>query len=237
MSNPFKKPARTLTDWQALSTPDDSTVCFATIKKESERYWSAKTIDYDVWGYQIQQNSKWREGLTDADIAEFENEMGFNFPQSLKNYYKSMNGLTMPAINVAGDRNIIPEYLPNLYSYPDNLNEIKETISWIYDSNNITEEKIKSKSISRIFPVYGHRFMLIDIPGNPILSMYGNDIIYWSDNLSRCLIIDIFENIRSPNSIMGEERPQYLSGLINKRCIPISRNTNTFRFSLLTSNF
>jgi len=53
-------------------------------------------------------------------------------------------------------------------------------------------QDIESLKISRIFPVYGHRFMLIDIPGNPILSMYGDDIIYYSDNLSKLLVNEIF---------------------------------------------
>ena len=40
-----------------------------------------------------------------------------------------------------------------------------------------------------------HRCILIDEPENPILSIYGNDIIYWSDNLAKFLANDIFSNM------------------------------------------
>ena len=43
--------------------------------------------------------------------------------------------------------------------------------------------------------VYQYRFMLIDIRGNSILSMYGNDVIYWADNLNKLLANELFENI------------------------------------------
>jgi len=39
--------------------------------------------------------------------------------------------------------------------------------------------------------------MLIDVPGNPILSMYGNDIIYWADDLSQLLANELFGNIHN----------------------------------------
>jgi hypothetical protein len=37
--------------------------------------------------------------------------------------------------------------------------------------------------------------MLIDIPTNPILSMYGDDIIYYADNLSKLLANEIFSGV------------------------------------------
>jgi hypothetical protein len=37
--------------------------------------------------------------------------------------------------------------------------------------------------------------MLIDVPGNPILSMYGDDIVFWADDLSKLFANELFENI------------------------------------------
>lgn len=36
-----------------------------------------------VYGFQIQPGTKWREGLTSTVLAEFENEMGYEFPLPL----------------------------------------------------------------------------------------------------------------------------------------------------------
>jgi len=58
------------------------------------------------------------------------------------------------------------------------------------------------KNISRIFPVFYHRFMLIDHKKHLVLSMYGNDIILWTDS-----IIDLYKKeiglkgIKSNNNI------------------------------------
>jgi hypothetical protein len=37
--------------------------------------------------------------------------------------------------------------------------------------------------------------MLIDIQGNPILSMYGDDIVYYAENLSKLLANEIFAGV------------------------------------------
>lgn len=180
-----------------LPKPDDSKSFFTAFKTLSELYWQKVNLE-NCWGYQIQENSKWNPGLTDVELLKFENEMGFTFPQSLRNFYKVMNGLNKPGINIGGDDETPPEYLPVFYSYPQDIELIKETISWILDANSITEDKLLPSGISRIFPVFIHRFVLIDIPGNPMLSMYGNDIIYYGDNISKLLIKDIFRYVKMP---------------------------------------
>ena len=182
-------------DWPVLPQPDDSLTFFETIKSLSEQYWLDIAIDKTIYGFQVQRGSKWRKGLSNTEIENFEKAMGFTFPIVLKNYYTTMNGLTKPGINIYGSSNTPPTYNPIFYSYPDDLELINKMIDWIYEENNITQEKIKQENISRIFPVTGHRFMLIDVPNNPILSIQGNDIIYWSDNLSKLLANDTIGNI------------------------------------------
>ena len=81
------------------------------------------------------------------------------------------------------------------YSYPDDILLIQEQIDRIYDATSVKKEDLENLKVSRIFPVYGHRFMLVDTPGNPILSMYGEDIIFWADNLSKLLTNEIFAGV------------------------------------------
>lgn len=146
----------------------------------------------EIFGFQIQQGSVWRPGLDDAALAAFEKELGFLFPVPLCNFYKTMNGLTLPGINFYGNNGDLPTSTSLFYSYPDDIQLIRRQIDWIYEATSVSEQEIINAGISGIFPVYGHRFMLIDHPDNPILSMYGDDIIYWADNISKLLANEIF---------------------------------------------
>ncbi|HZY38396.1 MAG TPA: SMI1/KNR4 family protein [Mucilaginibacter sp.] len=169
----------------------DSPFFFEELKHISEQYWETVTLDKH-YGYQIQPGSKWKSGLCDADLKNFEHAMGFTFPEPLANFYRAMNGLDRPSIDISGNNS---EFRPEFYSFPNDLNFIKDQINWIYEANSIAREDMLNSGISRIFPIFAHRFMLIDIPESPILSMWGDDIIYWADDIRKLLIRDVFWNV------------------------------------------
>ena len=179
-------------DWVTLPKPDDSIAFFETIKLESEKFWLDAFVDKRLYGFQIQPGTKWRPGLTDKQIEEFERVMGVSFPTPLRNFYMTMNGLTKPGINVYGNTGTPPAYQSVLYSFPEDINVITEKIEWIYEATCVKEIDLKGLGISKIFPVFLHRFMLVDHPDHPILSMYGEDIIYYADSLSKLLANEIF---------------------------------------------
>ena len=179
-------------DWVTLPQPDDSISFFETIKRESEKFWMDTSPNKSIYGFQIQQSTKWRQGLSDTELKEFENSIGFSFPTPLRNFYKTMNGLTKQGISLYGNDGTPSTLRPVFYSYPDDTQLIKEQIDWIYEATSVKKKYLENVEVSRIFPIYGHRFMLIDILGNPILSMYGDDIIYYADNLSKLLVNEIF---------------------------------------------
>ncbi|MEM9143008.1 MAG: SMI1/KNR4 family protein [Bacteroidota bacterium] len=176
----------------SLSIPDNSIEFFQNLKIKSEAYWKTIEIDSTVYGFQTQKNTRWNKGLTEEEIKSFEKDLGIIFPEGLKNYYKVMNGVDKPAINIYGSSGTKPAYSNTFYEYPEDVALIKKRISWIYESNNIDESELAQKDISRIFPVFGHRFVLMDMKGGFVLSMYGDDIIYWTDNISKLLAIEIF---------------------------------------------
>ena len=165
------------------------------MKNESEKFWHDIVPNKHVYGYQVQQGCKWRPGLNDNEIQEFEKSMNMPFPESLRNFYKAMNGLTKQGINVYGNSGTPPTFRPFFYSYPDDLELIKEQINSIYDSISVKKEDLENLNISRIFPVYPRMFMLIDVPGSPILSAYVNDIVYYADNLSKLLANEILSGV------------------------------------------
>lgn len=192
--------------------PDDSISFFETIKIESENLWGHTALNKRSYGFQIQPGTKWQQGLNTEDLLEFENHLGFSLPMPLQNFYKTMNGHTKPGINIYGNDGTAPAFRPVFYSYPDDIQLIQEQIDWIYEATSVKQQDLENLEISRIFPVYGHRFMLLDMPGNPILSMYGNDIIYYAENLSKLLVNEIF-----PGAIYNvsdfESPPELQSGI------------------------
>ncbi len=183
-----------LNDFIQLPAPDDSTDFFETVKRVSEKYWSQTDINKGLYGFQIQQNTKWKDGLTDHQITEFERHLKIKFPTGLKNFYKTMNGLDKPGINVYANDGTKHNLSPVYYSYPDDIELIQEKIEWVLESNNLANDKLDTENIPKIFPVTGHRFIVID-GNNQILSMYGDDIIYWAENISKLIANDIFDNI------------------------------------------
>jgi hypothetical protein len=179
-----------------LPLPDDSIAFFQTLKKESEQYWASTDIDKALYGYQIQKNTKWLPGLSEKEIEDFENALNVVFPTALRNFYRTMNGLDKHGVNVYGSEGEVYAYMPIYFSYPADLGIIKGKIAWILESHNLTREKLDRKNIPKIFPVTGHRFLVFD-QRLPILSMYGNDIIYWSDNISKLVACNIFDHIEN----------------------------------------
>lgn len=145
-------------------SPDNPDEFFKWFKKESEK----------LTGY------RWKPGLTDKEIKDFEKNLGFEFPEIYKIFLKNMNGLYYPSSN-------------GYYSYPDDLKRMKEMINWICESFNIKPEDIDKKGIPHILPITAHRCLIVDRDGkNPVLSMYGDDVIPYNTSLQNFLINDIF---------------------------------------------
>ena len=163
---------------------DCSISSFQFIKKESEKCW--EQIDLErCWGFQIQEGSKWKKGLTEPELDDFQKLLKFSFPESLKNFYRTMNGLDKLGINNNGGKEEI-EFGATFYSYPDDINRIKSQIEWVMEANCVTNEIIHKQNAASIFPYYIHRFLIIDNE-EIALSMWGRDIIFWAENLSKSI--------------------------------------------------
>lgn len=165
---------------------------FEKLKELSENKWESIELT-ECWGFQIQKKSKWNNGLTEEQLNDFENQIGFKFSQSLRNFYRTMNGLNKPGINISGDlNNEKPTFRSVFYSYPKDLDLIKEQINWILESNQLSEQELINGEAPFIFPFFGHRFLILD-SNEQVLSMYGDDIIPWADNLSKAIYKDVFD--------------------------------------------
>jgi len=165
---------------------------FEKIKKRTEKKWALMN---PLWDGQIQKGSRWKPGLTNEKLISFESKMGFKFPESLKNFYKTMNGLDKSKINVCDDLDN-EKRQPVFYSYPEDLEVIKSKINWILEENNISLTDIKNGKAPFIFPYYGHGFLAFD-ENEQVLSMHGRDIILWADNLAKAIVKDVFHLVNN----------------------------------------
>ncbi len=170
---------------------------FPWLKQQSERAWETIPLKDEVYGFQIQAGTKWNPGLTIAQIAQYEADMGFPFPEIFKQYLRVMNGTGMDTINIYGRCGEPPRNAPGFYAYPKDLAKVREMIQWIYDEGQITPAQVEAETIPHIMPIIGHRFLVVDrCPTNPMLSMHGDDIIVYSHNLMNFLVDEIFYNSR-----------------------------------------
>jgi hypothetical protein len=177
---------------KALNNLNTEISTFEELKKLSEKKWETEELTA-CWGFQIQKNSKWNDGLSEDQLNDFETQVGFKFSQPLRNFYRVMNGLNKPGINISGDLNTqSPTFRSVFYSYPKDLGLIKEQINWILESNELSEQDLMKGEAPYIFPFFGHRFLILD-KNEQVLSMYGADIIPWADNLSKAIYKDVFD--------------------------------------------
>jgi hypothetical protein len=180
-----------------LDPPDKPDEFFPWLKKASEEYWESVEINRGIYGFQVQKGTKWLRGLSDEEIAKYEKEMGLSFPEIYKLYLRHMNGTDKPTINVYGECGEPYRYASGYYSYPRDLDDMKDTIKWIYDDFGATPEFVEANKIPRIMPIVSHRFLVMDrCAENPVLSMFGRDTIFYAPSLESFMVNDIFKGGR-----------------------------------------
>ena len=117
--------------------------------------------------------------------------MVFSFPSIYKLYLKAMNGTAKDTINIYGRSGEPERYAPGFYSYPKDLPKMREMIGWIYEKCTVTPADVEARQIPHIMPIVEHRVLVADRCGtNPVLSMYGDDIIPYAPDLMAFLVYE-----------------------------------------------
>ncbi len=177
-----------------MNPPQEPKQFFIWLKKESEKFWKTIKINPRTYGFQIQKDTQWNPGLGGSEIKEYEKQLGFKFPEIYKIFLKHMNGTDKLAINIYGESGERYAHATEYYSYPRDLKIVKDKIEWICESFKIKSNGIDGDKIPFILPIVNHRFLIIDKTGkNPILSMYGDDVIPYASSLQNFLVNDIFK--------------------------------------------
>ena len=151
-----------------MKYPDDLKEFMIWFKFQSEKYFQTISLEKDVAGLQYQRGTKWKQGLTTQQLIDFQNELDFEFPDELIEFYKIMNGTDLLGVNVYAEQGLPYYYAPVYFSYPEHLPEMKRLIQERIDMNGLTIEQMKREKIPFIFPVHNYYFMIIDKITNPI---------------------------------------------------------------------
>ncbi|NMC07299.1 MAG: SMI1/KNR4 family protein [Candidatus Lokiarchaeota archaeon] len=168
---------------------------FPWLKRESEATWKDVKLKDNIYGFQVQAGTTWNPGLSDAEIGRFEKDMGFTFPPIYKLFLKTMNGTAKDRINIYGRSGEPERYSTGYYAYPKDLAAMQDKIDWIYEENKVTNADVEARGIPHVMPIVAHRFLVIDhCKTNPVLSMYGDDIIPYAPDLTTFLVYDIFHD-------------------------------------------
>ena len=184
---------------------------FVWLKKTSEKQWETIELKRIIYGFQIQKGTKWLEGLSDTAIAEYERIMGFEFPEVYKLFLKQMNGTDKQTINIYGESGEPYRYGVGFYSYPRDLELVKERIAWILGAFQITPGAVEQQAIPHIMPIIEHRFLVMDhCEGNPVLSIYEDDSILYATSLPRFLVNEIFQGSDPKNLFANNKKIEHL---------------------------
>lgn len=149
-----------------MQYPDNLKSFMTWYKDQSEQYFSAFKKDSNTLAHQ--KEIKWQPGLSDLELDAFQQELGFDFPEELIEWYRAMNGTDSPVVAIYDEQNDQYHSVCLQFSYPKHLPEIKQLIQKRLEINGLTIEQMKEERIPFIFPVGDYEFMVIDKLTNPV---------------------------------------------------------------------
>lgn len=185
-----------------MKHPDNVKDFMVWFKEQSEKHFATLTFD-DACGLQHQKGTRWRPGLTDEELEQFQQELGFRFPTELTVFYREMNGTDLPGVSCYAGQAGTYYYAPVYFSYPDHIDTIKQLIDRILNVAGLTTEQVKAEGIPNIFPINDYYYMVIDGITNPVfyltIAYLNHDVnrpyVYgalYTDTLRSFLIKDAF---------------------------------------------
>lgn len=200
-----------------MEHPDNIKDFIVWFKDKSETHFATLALDTDAYGLQHQNGTKWRAGLTEAELVQFQEELGFDFPEELKEFYRAMNATDLPGVNIYGDRGDAYYKAPMYFSYPDHLSTIKQLIGERLKIAGLSAERINAEGIPNIFPISEYYYMVIDGKANPIyylsIAYHNHDLnqpyVYgelYTDTLQSWLVKDVFHQTEHISDV--EEFPE-----------------------------
>jgi len=152
-------------------------------KRATEAEWREKSINPTLGGFQFQRGTRWNPGLSDEMIGEYESILGVRFPHDFKAFLRTMNGTDLPTLNVCDHSGEPHREWFGVYSYPRDIEIVKEQIEHIRTSRaeivaDLDEQGFELSAESRLVPIYAHRYVVCasDPNSSVVLSILVHDV-------------------------------------------------------------
>jgi hypothetical protein len=166
-----------------------------------------------VGGLDWAQGTKWRGGTTEAQVDEAQKRFGLVFPPDYRRFLVTLHTTDPEMVGAFYEGStLVAKTGRSLYDWLGDPDPIKEALAWPVDgllwsieaddiwhpnwgqrpdseSGRVEVIRALAESGPPLIPVFGHRY-LVGIPlgeGNPVLSMYGADVIVYADDLEAYL--------------------------------------------------
>ena len=134
-------------------------------KTATEQRWSQHSIDPAIFGFQFQRGTLWNPGLSDREIAEYEHVVGVRFPHDFRVFLRMMNGTDIANLNVYGYCGEPHRTSFEFYSYPRDLDIVKQQIEKARKSRDEIAADLKGQGFdlskeAGLVPIYSHRYLV-----------------------------------------------------------------------------
>jgi len=166
-------------------------------KSQTEKHWKSREINSGIYGFQIQPKTRWRPGLSEAEIDGFQRDLRVEFSRPLKIVLRHINGTDTPNLNVYGNSGESHRTRVSAYSYPTDLDLAKELIAGVEGQRadikaTLLEEGFDLKDNVSLVPFYLHRFVVCSQSEeySPVLSIMGTDAIVYAPTLRSYLEVE-----------------------------------------------
>ena len=159
------------------------------LRNLTESKWANCDLYEGVYGFQIQPNTKWNPGLKISDIDSLQEQWGFTFPTSYREFLSESNGFDQDCIDFHAEEKI-ETYGRICYQYPDDLKRAQSLIKEIEKNSKYVNEALKYEGfvyedIEGCIPLFGHRALVVfkDKSLSPVISIIGNDVMVYGKSL------------------------------------------------------
>ncbi|REH01686.1 SMI1/KNR4 family protein [Flavobacterium aquicola] len=164
------------------------------IKYKAEKIFEKNKLQNDVYGFQIQPNTKFLKGISRKEIDKLETIFGFDFPWEYREMLLNIGGLDTQEISIDPDGEVEVEFHNFFYQYPRDIEKVQHLFEDINANMMFVEEALTEAGfdVSKVvgyIPIYYHRILVVfkNKYLSPVISAWGADIIIYGNNLEEYL--------------------------------------------------
>ncbi|MCH2195334.1 hypothetical protein [Kordia sp.] len=218
--------------------PENYTEFLYWVKETTEAFWSEnpETSEAEFVCEDWQYGAKWL-GMTEVEIDQTERKYNIKFTPEHREFLRILHAVDRKVI-YKYDEDDSEEIIesPYFYNWLQDHEEIEAYLKWPYQTiwedvagmnkvwlkswgtirpkSDEEKEKIFSawfEKIPQLIPIHGHRFVVSDHTKtqNPVLSMYGSDIIVLGWNMRHYLLRELKDSLNLLEDVFDEEDQEW----------------------------